>query len=119
MNVLVISDEKSIRKQAHELLTHRGRGISTIMIIPRGIDAVNELRKRRYDVILTHTFLEAGLDVHHFLQMAKIVQPEVRILLMAEALGPGLTSTLTQVGAERGFLSVALEYGLQQSELIS
>ncbi len=77
-DILVVDDEEVIRNLLHDFLTERGYRVDTVIT---GEDAVIDVRKKHYDMVITDLFLPgmSGLDV---VREIRAIAPETCIIVV-------------------------------------
>lgn len=89
--ILVVDDEADYRKSLKRILELEGFSVQTV---GSGEEALFEIKKRRFDLVLTDLMME-GMDGHALLEAVQKEQPELDVILItAHATIPGAVEAM-------------------------
>ena len=90
--VLVVDDDERERQETALVLDQAG---FTVVQVCDGLDALNEMQKRRFDVVVTDCHMPHlnGLD---FLAQSRVIWPNIPVIIFSE------TRYMSEMAASRG-----------------
>ncbi len=98
-SVLVVEDEEQVRQLLALMLQRQGYEVTTVL---NGLEAVDELRKRRFDVIVAD-YESPHLDGMRLMLLVRIMWPLIPVILLSGE--PGRSQRwATELGAFACFL---------------
>ena len=79
--ILIVDDEKMIREGIKNGMAWKKLGIDSAVATGTGKGAISELRKEKYDIVLTDICME-GMSGLELVSEIRKIQPEARIIIM-------------------------------------